>query len=120
MTNRSTITLMILALLLAGCATGAPRRASVDRAECAAYARPLEHSVRMKTACMIARGYLEEYSTVGGWMWVQSMAQLRQAVEQVAADLKGCNDTITTLGYEGRDQFAACLVPRGYSVEGGR
>ena len=104
-------------LLFAGCATGAPSTESVDRAECRAYSRPLEHSGRMKDACMIAKGYTMVYDTVAGWVEIQSTAQPRQAVEVVAADLKGCNDATTALGYEGRGQFATCMGRRGYAVK---
>lgn len=117
LTRVLTALLALITLALAGCATGSASPESVDRAACADYARPLEHAVRMRTACLIARGYQESYSTVGGWVWVQSTAQPRQTSEHVAADLKGCNDTITALGYEGRDQFAACITRRGYAVK---
>ena len=106
----------VLAGLLGGCATGAPSAESTDRAECKAYSRPLEHSGRMKDACMIAKGYTTVYDTVAGWVEVHSTAQPRQAAEVVATDLKGCNDATSALGYEGRDQFAKCMDRRGYAV----
>ena len=103
--------------LLGGCATGAPTAESKDRADCRAYSRPLEHSGRMKDACMISRGYAVIYNTVAGWVEVRSKAQPRQAPEVIATDLKGCNDSIGA-GYVGRLQFAKCMDPRGYLVTG--
>ena len=47
----------ILVILLAGCATTASNPTDAkDRAECREYARPLEHSGRMRDACLINRG----------------------------------------------------------------
>jgi hypothetical protein len=59
---KRSVLLAILALL-GGCATGAPTAESTDRAEGTNYARPFEHSGRMKDACMISRGYSVIYST---------------------------------------------------------
>jgi hypothetical protein len=108
------VLLGILALL-DGCATGAPTAESTDRAECENYARPFEHSGRMKDACMISRGYSVIYSTNAGWVEVRSKALPRQAPEAIAKDLKGCNDE-TGMGYVGRQQFVKCMDPRGYAV----
>ena len=108
--------LAVVVTLLCGCASGAPSAESVDRAECATYARNLEHSGRMKDACMIAKGHKVVYSTVQGWVEVQSRAQPRQTAEVVAGDLKGCNDATSLLGYEGRAQFAQCMDRRDYVV----
>lgn len=54
----------ILVTVLAGCATTAsnPTEAK-DRAECREYARPLEHSGRMRDACLINRGHMVTYSS---------------------------------------------------------
>ncbi len=107
---------LAIAILLGGCATGASKADSADRAECRAYSRTLEHSVRMNGACFVAKGYTVVYSTTAGWVEVQSKAQPRQTAEVVGTDLKGCNDATTLLGYEGRAQFARCMDQRGYAV----
>ncbi len=91
---------------------------SKDRAECKEYARPFEHSGRMKDACLISRGYTVSYSTNGGGVDVTARAQPRPAVEAVATDLKACNDQ-SGMGYVGRLQFARCMTPRGYAVRSG-
>jgi len=91
---------------------------SKDRAECKEYARPFEHSGRMKDACLISRGYTVSYSTNGGGVDVTARAQPRPAVEAVATDLKACNDQ-SGLGYTGRLQFNRCMTPRGYAVRSG-
>jgi hypothetical protein len=107
---------MILVILLGGCATTASNpQESKDRAECKEYARSLEHSGRMRGACLISRGYLVTYSSNGGGVEVRSKADPRQAVEVVARDLKACNDE-SGLGYAGRLQFRRCMDPRGYTV----
>jgi len=108
--------------LLTGCATAtstaeAPAE-SKDRAECKEYARPFEHSGRMKDACLISRGYTVSYSTNGGGVDVTARAQPRPAAEVVATDLKACNDQ-SGMGYAGRLQFARCMTPRGYAVWSG-
>ncbi len=109
-------TLAVVVTVLWGCASGAPTVESTDRAECAAYAKNQEHSGRMKNACMIAKGHTVVYTTVQGWVEVQSKAQPRQPAEAVASDLKGCNDATSAFGYEGRAQFAQCMDRRGYTV----
>jgi hypothetical protein len=53
--GRLPLTALLVALVAGGCATS-PKEAA-DRAECKAYARPFEHSGRMKDACLISRGY---------------------------------------------------------------
>ena len=107
---------MILVILLGGCAaTASNPQESKDRAECKEYARSLEHSGRMRDACLISRGYLVTYSSNGGGVEVRSKADPRQAVEIVARDLKACNDE-SGLGYAGRLQFRRCMDPRGYTV----
>jgi hypothetical protein len=93
-------------VLLGGCATTVSNpMESKDRAECKEYARPFEHSGRMKDACLISRGYTVSYGTNGGGV-------------DVALDLKACNDQ-SGMGYAGRLQFARCMDPRGYSVRTG-
>ena len=70
---------MILVILLGGCAAPASNpMESKDRAECKEYARALEHSGRMKDACLISRGYLVSYSSNGGGVEVRSKAEPRQ------------------------------------------
>ena len=102
--------------LLGGCAATASSPAeSKDRAECREYARALEHSGRMRDACLISRGHTVTYSTNGGGVEVRSKAEPRQPVEIVARDLKACNDQ-SGLGYVGRLQFRRCMDPRGYAV----
>jgi hypothetical protein len=108
--------LAVVVTMLWGCASAAPSGESADRAECAAYARGQDHAGRMKDACMIAKGHKVVYSTVSGWVEVQSRAQPRQTAEAVASDLKGCNDATSLFGYEGRAQFAQCMERRGYAV----
>jgi hypothetical protein len=106
----------ILAALLGGCAATASNPVeSRDRAECRDYARPHEHSGRMKDACLINRGYTVTYNTNGGGVEVRSTAEPRQPVEVIARDLKACNDE-SGLGYVGRLQFRRCMDPRGYAV----
>jgi hypothetical protein len=106
----------ILVTGLGGCAATAsnPTEAK-DRAECREYARPLEHSGRMRDACLISRGHLVTYSSNGGGVEVRSRAEPRQPVEVVARDLKACNDE-SGMGYAGRLQFRRCMDPRGYAV----
>ena len=107
---------MILVILLGGCAAPASDpMESKDRAECKEYARALEHSGRMKNACLISRGYLVTYSSNGGGVEVRSKTEPRQTVEVVARDLKACNDE-SGMGYAGRLQFRRCMDPRGYAV----
>jgi hypothetical protein len=111
--------LAVILILLTGCATTATSTAeSKDRTECREYARPFEHSGRMKDACLISRGYTVVYSTNGGGVQVRSKAEPRQTAEVVAKDLKGCNDE-SGMGYAGRLQFARCMDPRGYVVRSG-
>ena len=106
----------ILATGLGGCAATASNPVeSKDRAECRDYARPFEHSGRMKDACLISRGHTVTYNTNGGGVEVRSKAEPRQPVEVVARDLKACNDE-SGLGYVGRLQFRRCMDPRGYAV----
>src|SRR6185312_7402722 len=103
----------ILVTLLGGCATTASSPTeSKDRAECREYARTLEHSGRMRAACLISRGYTASYSANGGGVDVRSSAEPRPAPEAVARDLKACNDQ-SGLGYIGRQQFTRCMAPRG-------
>ena len=102
--------------VLAGCGSAAPTKEATDDSECRAYARPLEHSKRMKDACMIGRGYTVVYDTTAGWVQVSSGAEPKRPPETIAADLKGCNDASTGLGYEGRLQFKRCMEGRGYRV----
>jgi len=107
---------MILAILLGGCvSTASNPQESKDRAECREYARTLEHSGRMRDACLISRGYVVTYSSNGGGVEVRSKAEPRQAVEVVGRDLKACNDE-SGMGYVGRLQFRRCMDPRGYAV----
>ena len=91
---------------------------SKDRAECKEYARPFEHSGRMKDPCLISRGYAVTYSTNGGGVDVRAKEEPRPAAEAVARDLKECNDQ-AGMGYSGRLQFAKCMNPRGYAVRSG-
>jgi hypothetical protein len=86
-----------------------------DRAECREYARTLEHSGRMRDACLISRDYTVTYSSNGGGVEVRSKAEPRQTVEVVGRDLKACNDE-SGMGYVGRLQFRRCMDPRGYVV----
>lgn len=106
-----------LALLLGGCATteGVLSKKDSDNAECDTYAKPFEHSGRMKHACMISRGHERIYTSNGGWLYVRSSATPPQPPETVASDLKTCNDS-TGMGYQGRQQFARCMGSRGYLV----
>lgn len=105
----------ILVILLGGCATTASNPVeSKDRAACKEYARALEHSGRMKDACLISRGHTVTYNTNGGGVEVRSKAEPRQPVE-IGRDLKACNDE-SGLGYTGRLQFRRCMDPRGYAV----
>lgn len=106
----------ILVTVLAGCATTAsnPTEAK-DRAECREYARSLEHSGRMRDACLINRGHMVTYSTNGGGVEVRSKAGPRPPAEVIARDLKACNDE-SGMGYVGRLQFRKCMDPRGYAV----
>ena len=70
----------ILVTLLGGCAATASNPAeSKDRAECKDYARALEHSGRMKDACLISRGHTVTYNTNGGGVEVRSKAEPRPA-----------------------------------------
>jgi hypothetical protein len=107
-------------ILLGGCAagTGARTAESVDRTQCKEYARPFEHSGRMKDACLISRGYAVIYSTNGGGVEVRSKVEPRPSAEVVARDLKACNDQ-AGMGYAGRLQFAKCMDPLGYAVRSG-
>ena len=105
----------ILVTVLGGCAAASNPAESKDRAECREYARPFEHSGRMKDACLINRGNTVTYNTNGGGVEVRSKAEPRQPVEVVARDLKACNDE-SGLGYAGRLQFRRCMDPRGYAV----
>lgn len=106
----------ILVTVLGGCAATASNPVeSKDRAECREYARPFEHSGRMKDACLINRGHTVTYNTNGGGVEVRAKAEPRQPVEVVARDLKACNDE-SGLGYVGRLQFRRCMDPRGYAV----
>ena len=105
-------------LLLAGCASATSTPESKDRAECREYARTVEHSGRMKDACLISRGYTVSYSTNGGGVDVTARNQPRPAAEAVATDLKACNDQ-SGMGYAGRLQFARRMAPRGYGVRSG-
>lgn len=110
-------------LMLGGCMTAAEmeggRSATEARTQCRAYAKPLEHSGRLFDACMISKGYVAEYSTVAGQVKVRSAKQPPQPPEQVAKDLKGCNDSVVGLGYEGRAQFVGCIAPLGYTAASG-
>jgi len=106
----------ILVTLLGGCAaTASSPVESKDRAECREYARALEHSNRMRGACLISRGHTVTYSSNGGGVEVRSKAEPRQPVEVVARDLKACNDQ-SGMGYVGRLQFRRCMDPRGYAA----
>ena len=106
----------LVVALLTGCATPGPlSQKDTDGTECDAYAKPLEHSGRMKHACMISRGHERIYSSNGGWLYVRSSATPPQPPETVASDLKTCNDS-TGMGYQGREQFARCMGNRGYVV----
>ncbi len=106
----------ILVTLLAGCAgTASSPVESKDRAECREYARALEHSNRMRDACLISRGHPVTYSSNGGGVEVRAKAESRPPVEVVARDLKACNDQ-SGMGYVGRLQFQRCMDPRGYAV----
>src|SRR5258708_39598874 len=93
---RSPLATLGALFLTTGCAaatsTAESPTDSKDRAECKEYARPFEHSGRMKDACLISRGYTVSYSTNGGGVDVTARAQLRPAAEAVAPDLKPCND----------------------------
>jgi hypothetical protein len=46
-------------------------------------------------------------------------ARPAQPPEQIAKDLKGCNDAVVGMGYEGRGQFVAYIAPRGYTATSG-
>jgi len=120
--GRLPLTALLVALVAGGCATS-PKEAA-DRAECKAYARPFEHSGRMKDACLISRGYEQVYDTTLGSVKVRSRVESRQPAETVASDLKACNDEASRLGMKwggsGIDQFAQCMGPRGYTVTGVR
>jgi hypothetical protein len=116
--TRSALATLGALILTAGCATATSTAESKDRAECKEYARPFEHSGRMKDACLISRGYTVSYSTNGGGVDVTARAQPRPAAEAVATDLKACNDQ-SGLGYTGRLQFTRCMTPRGYTVRSG-
>jgi len=120
--GRLLLTALLVALVAGGCATS-PKEAA-DRAECKAYARPFEHSGRMKDACLISRGYEQVYDTTLGSVKVRSKVESRQPAETVASDLKACNDETSRLGMKwggsGIDQFAQCMGPRGYTVTGVR
>ncbi|HZP35723.1 MAG TPA: hypothetical protein VFE48_04415 [Methylomirabilota bacterium] len=106
----------IAMLILAGCASSGPlSREDMDSAECSAYAKPFEHSGRMKHACMISRGHERIYSSNGGWLYVRSSTTPPQSPETIAVDLKACND-VSGMGYKVREQFARCMGPRGYVV----
>lgn len=115
--------LMLGALKVGGWMTAAEmeggRPATEASAQCRGYAKPLEHSGRMFDACMISKGYVAEYSTVAGQVKVRSANLPPQPPEQVAKDLKGCNDAVVGMGYEGRAQFVACIAPRGYRATSG-
>jgi len=115
-TSRRSAALAVVVTVLWGCASAPPSAESTDRAECAASARGQEHPGRMKDACMIAKGHKVVYNTTRGWVEVQSKAEPRQPADQVASDLKGCNDATSLFGYEGRAQFAQCMDRRGYVV----
>ena len=112
--------LLVASLVAGACATTTDPAESAARAECKAYARPLEHSGRMKDACLISRGYEQVYDTVAGPVRVRSRATPRPPTETVANDLKACNDETSRLGFrwggKGIDQFVQCLSPRGYAV----
>jgi hypothetical protein len=84
----------------------------MDSTECSTYAKPFEHSGRVKHACMISRGHERIYSSNGGWLYVRSAASPPQPPEAVAVDVKACNDA-SGMGYQGRKQFAKCMGPRG-------
>jgi hypothetical protein len=120
--TRSALATLGARFLTAGCATTTSTTeattASNDRAECKEYARPFEHSGRMKDACLISRGHTVSYSTNGGGVDVTARAQPRPAAEAVATDLKACKDQ-SGMGYVGRLQFARCMTPRGYVVRRG-
>src|SRR5258705_13977324 len=120
--TRSTLATLGALILTAGCApttsTAESPTDSKDRAECKEYARPFEHSGRMKDACLISRGYTVSYSTNGGGVDVTARAQLRPAAEAGPTDLKACNDQ-SGMGHVGRLQFAPCMTPRGLAVRSG-
>lgn len=117
MTTRCMMGLASLAIILVGCATGAPTVESKDRAECKQYARRFaEDPGRMKDACLISRGHRQIYSTVLGELWVRSTAEPRQPAEVVAADLKACSQATRRWSNEGWAQFGKCMTPRGYAV----
>lgn len=115
-------TTLAVAVATGGCASNPGERA--DRAACKDYARPFEHSGRMKDACLISRGYEQIYETTLGAVKVRSKAEPRQPAEVVANDLKVCNDETSRLGMRwggsGLDQFSQCMAPRGYVVTGVR
>jgi type IV pilus biogenesis protein CpaD/CtpE len=113
---RLSLLVAVLATLLSGCAsTGPASQKDVDSAECDTYAKPFEHSGRMKHACMISRGHERIYTSNGGWLYVRSSASPLQPAQTVATDLKTCNDA-AGMGYQGREQFAQCMNSRGYVV----
>ncbi len=67
---------MILAILLGGCASTASNpQESKDRAECREYARTLEHSGRMRDACLGAttsRGWDMSAACSSGAAWTRA------------------------------------------------
>ena len=120
---RRTGKMMLVTLMLGGCTTAAEmeggRPATEARAQCRVYAKPLEHSGRMFDACMISKGYVADYSTVAGQVKVRAAKLPAQPPERIAQDLKGCNDAVVGMGYEGRGQFVACMATRGYTATSG-
>src|SRR5258705_13905235 len=120
--TRSTLATLGALILTAGCApttsTAESPTDSKDRAECKEYARPFEHSGRMKDACLISRGYTVSYSTNGGGADVTARAQPRPAAEAAATHLKARNDQ-SGRGSVGPLPFARCVTPRGYAARGG-
>jgi hypothetical protein len=120
---RRTGEMMLVTLMLGAYTTAAEmegaRPATEARAQCRVYAKPLEHPGRMFDACMISKGHVADYSTVAGQVKVRSAKLPAQPPEQIAKDLKGCNDAVVGMGYEGRGQFVACIAPRGYTATSG-
>src|ERR1700730_630732 len=94
---------------------GALSKKDSDSVECDAYAKPFEHSGRMKHACMISRGHERIYSSNGGWLYVRPSAAPPRPAGTLASDLKNCKD-FTGMGFQGGEQFARCMGNRGYVV----
>jgi hypothetical protein len=111
--------LACVAAVLAGCATTdtPPTAEMKDRAECKEWGRTFAQDPgRMKDACLISRGYKQNYSTVLAELWVKSTAEPRQPAEVIAKDLKTCADVTDRWNNAGWKQFETCMVPRGYAV----